>query len=138
MPPLPTPPRTTPLGQVFRLTVKCGSCGAKPGRPCFPSCTKRMEPKACKRCRAPVVGRYKAALYCLACNATACRTCYRQDGTHSEKCYSHGRPARPPLPDQGIVTATDILALFVEHWPMAVRLARRIVGRTHAEDVVAQ
>src|SRR5262245_15768412 len=111
---------------------RCGTCHGLRGQHA-PRCTVGI----CRGCGTRCQPRGKQH-YCAACRASRCPECRRYGGQHRESCLYEQRQRHAPrlTTYRGLVTAYDILTMYVEHKARAVRTAQSIVGAVHAEDVV--
>jgi Sigma-70 region 2 len=77
--------------------------------------------------------------YCEACRRRRCGECHHYAGHHSPTCQYLRRTRRPRLTQRvDRVPLIELLALFINHRALAVRIARSIVGDALAEDCASE
>ena len=116
---------------------KCPTCNGAGGTH-YRYCST-LRPRPCRGCGVELGRGGSRRLFCEACRARQCPECRVYGGRHRRTCLYERRRRRPELTRlterRGVVTEAVIVALYREHRPRAVQLARRFVG-AEAEDVV--
>jgi hypothetical protein len=114
---------------------KCPCCNGAGGHH-YPYCSS-LKPRPCRGCGVELGHGGSQRLFCGPCWENQCPECGVRGGRHQRICRYDQRRRRPGLTTvYNVVTQEEIAALYLAHRARAVRLAGRICGPAHAEDVV--
>jgi hypothetical protein len=131
------------LGKASARALYCQECRAKKCPSCngvggthYPYCSQ-VKPRPCRGCGVELEHGGSKSTYCDDCRADQCPECRRFAGQHARQCLYERRQRRPGLVDYvGVVTEEDILQLYLTCRHRALQIARPIVGRAAAQDIV--